>query len=161
MLSKPPSSHPEIPKSRRLALLTRARNPSRFVRLLYLHPSLAELQPNGSIGESVDETLVDASYFFTEKRWREYQQGLGPMRIVMTPTSRPHIQLAPLGLSHLIKMVVLPSLPQLVVAPTSWQDEVVISHMGAGYWAEAWNPKASILNCIWKKLRKREKTYAV
>ncbi|KAK1229153.1 hypothetical protein PQX77_007725 [Marasmius sp. AFHP31] len=85
MLSKPPSSHPEIPSSRRglgLTLLTRTRNPSKLARLLYLNPSLApHTFLSGSnaevIGEKHGEEMVDPSYFFTERRWKEHRRGLG------------------------------------------------------------------------------------
>ncbi|KAF8647072.1 hypothetical protein AX16_006907 [Volvariella volvacea WC 439] len=85
MLSKPPASHPEIPSSRRglgLTLLTRARNPSKLARALYLSPTLApHAFLSGStaeaISESLGETLVDPSYFFTEHRWKEHRTGLG------------------------------------------------------------------------------------
>lgn len=85
MLSKPPASHPSIPKSRRgaaITLLTRARNPSKLARTMYLHP---ELVPHAflsgstaeEIGRTLGEELVDPSYFFTEHRWREHRRGLG------------------------------------------------------------------------------------
>jgi len=85
MVSKPPASHPDIPSSRRglgLTLLTRAKNPSHLVRALYLEPSLApHTFLSGAtaeqLGESLGETLVDPSYFFTEHRWREHRRGLG------------------------------------------------------------------------------------
>ncbi|KAJ2917542.1 hypothetical protein MD484_g2840, partial [Candolleomyces efflorescens] len=85
MLSKPPGSHPAIPKSRRgaaLTLLTRARNPSKLARAIYLHPELVQHAfVSGStaedIGAKLGEELVDPSYFFTEHRWREHRKGLG------------------------------------------------------------------------------------
>jgi beta-aspartyl-peptidase (threonine type) len=85
MLSKPPSSHPTIPQSRRgaaLTLLTRARNPSQLARAIYLHPELVQHAfMSGStaedIGAKLGEELVDPSYFFTEHRWREHRRGLG------------------------------------------------------------------------------------
>ncbi|KAJ2933227.1 hypothetical protein H1R20_g3814, partial [Candolleomyces eurysporus] len=96
MLSKPPSSHPAIPKSRRgaaLTLLTRARNPSKLARTIYLHPELVgHAFMSGStaeqIGERLGEELVDPSYFFTEHRWREHRRGLGlPEEPIPNPTS--------------------------------------------------------------------------
>src|SRR5258708_14197147 len=85
MLTKPPSSSPEIPASRRglgLTLLTRTKNPSQVVRALYLSPALAPHSfLSGStaenIAESLGQTLVDPSYFFTEHRWEEHRRGLG------------------------------------------------------------------------------------
>ncbi|EGN99625.1 hypothetical protein SERLA73DRAFT_134933 [Serpula lacrymans var. lacrymans S7.3] len=98
MVSKPPSSHPQIPSSRRgtsLTLLTRARNPSHLARALYLAPDLA---PHPMLSGSAAETLgaehlgvdiVDPSYFWTEARWREHRRGLGlPEEPVQYP--RPH-----------------------------------------------------------------------
>ncbi|KAF8514196.1 hypothetical protein BU17DRAFT_94683 [Hysterangium stoloniferum] len=85
MLSKPPTSHPNIPATRRgmsLTLLTHAKNPSQLVRALYLHPELvphAALSgaPAEDIGAQLGETLVDPSYFYTENRWKEHRRGLG------------------------------------------------------------------------------------
>jgi len=85
MLSKPPSTHPSIPSTRRglgLSLLTRAKNPSKLARALYLHPEHA---PHAflsgttaeDIGHNLGEELVDSSYFYTEHRWREHRRGLG------------------------------------------------------------------------------------
>ncbi|PPQ99735.1 hypothetical protein CVT24_009718 [Panaeolus cyanescens] len=82
MLSKPP---PHIPATRRglgLTLLTRAKNPSSLVRALYLQPDLAPHTflsgaTAENIGASLGETLVDPSYFFTERRWREHRRGIG------------------------------------------------------------------------------------
>lgn len=82
---KPLSSSPEIPASRRglgLTLLTRTKNPSQVLRALYLSPSLAPHSfLSGSTAEnladSLGETLVDPSYFFTEHRWKEHRRGLG------------------------------------------------------------------------------------
>lgn len=86
MLSKPPLTHPEILHSRRGAaatLLMRIRNPSQLVRALYLAPQITphvflssgEAERIGS--EALGQTLVDPSYFWTEKRWREHRRGLG------------------------------------------------------------------------------------
>lgn len=86
MLSKPPSTHPHVPSSRRgfsLTLLTRTRNPSQLARALYLSPFLApHVMLSGSTAEAIGEenfgiTLVDPSYFYTENRWREHRKGLG------------------------------------------------------------------------------------
>ncbi|KAJ3548393.1 hypothetical protein NMY22_g1273 [Coprinellus aureogranulatus] len=85
MLSEPPSSHPSIPPSRRglgLTLLTRARNPSKHARALYLRPDLVPHTfisgaPAEDIAASLGEEIVDPAYFFTEHRWREHRRGLG------------------------------------------------------------------------------------
>ncbi|KAK2467796.1 hypothetical protein APHAL10511_000091 [Amanita phalloides] len=85
MLSKPPSSHPEISPTRRgfsLSLLTRVKNPAKLARALYLSPDkVPHAFLSGSnaeaLAESLGEALVDPSYFFTEHRWREHRRGLG------------------------------------------------------------------------------------
>jgi beta-aspartyl-peptidase (threonine type) len=158
MLSKPPSSHPEIPKSRRgisLALLTRARNPSRFVRSLYLHPSLA---PHAflsgataeSIGESLGEILVDPSYFFTEKRWREHRRGLGlPEEPLPYEDDRHAAHTAPTTYPYPTGTVGAVALDQAgcisVLTSTGGRTNKLVGrigdtpHMGAGFWAEEWN----------------------
>jgi hypothetical protein len=91
MLSKPPTTHPAIPITRRglsLALLTRTRNPSKLAHALYLSPDLAphaflsgeytEIDLNGRLKDrGMEVALVDPSYFWTEGRWREHRRGLG------------------------------------------------------------------------------------
>ncbi|KAK0461403.1 nucleophile aminohydrolase [Desarmillaria tabescens] len=85
MLSRPPSTHPEILTTRRglgLTLLTCIRNPSQLVRSLYLSSSKA---PHVFLSAAHAEELavqqgfelVDASYFFSLKRWKEHREGLG------------------------------------------------------------------------------------
>ena len=85
MLSKPPASHPEVPASRRsfaLTLLTRARNPIKLARALYLaHDSTPHTLLSGSaaehLGKKLGEELTEPAYFFTLRRWREHRRGLG------------------------------------------------------------------------------------
>jgi len=98
MLSRPPSSHPTIPSSRRglsLTLLTRTRNPSHLARAMYLSPTLA---PHATLSgptaeeigqESLGIELVDPSYFFTETRWREHRKGLGLPEEPLPPGHTP------------------------------------------------------------------------
>ncbi|PVG03159.1 L-asparaginase [Serendipita vermifera] len=87
MLSKAPSTHPEIPSTRRgfsATLLTQTKNPSQLVRGLYLRPDIA---PHAFLSGSTAEVelghhllgteLVDPYYYFTEHRWREHRRGLG------------------------------------------------------------------------------------
>ncbi|KAH6901089.1 asparaginase [Coprinopsis sp. MPI-PUGE-AT-0042] len=126
-LSKPPSSHPNIPSTRlctSLTLLTRVKNPSKLARAIYLaapregdptrstvsedhvpesssragdqvppaatkivdddtppsipHPFLSgPYADSDSLANQLGIELVDSSYFFTERRWREHRQGLG------------------------------------------------------------------------------------
>lgn len=97
MLSKPPASHPDVPASRRgfsLTLLTRARNPSKVARALYLSPHLAPHtllsgSTAESIGEKLGEELVDPSYFWTEARWREHRRNLGLPETPFPPGTAP------------------------------------------------------------------------
>src|ERR1700748_565553 len=86
MLSKPPPTQPDLPPSRRgisVTLLTHIRNPSQLVRALYLspkdapHPFLSGQEVERIASEDLGISLVDPSYFFTEKRWREHRRGLG------------------------------------------------------------------------------------
>jgi beta-aspartyl-peptidase (threonine type) len=87
MLSKPPASksHPEVPPSRRtfaLTLLTRARNPIKLARALYLaHDLTPHTLLSGSaaehLAEKLGEELTEPAYFFTLRRWREHRRGLG------------------------------------------------------------------------------------
>ncbi|KAG2024074.1 L-asparaginase [Coprinopsis cinerea AmutBmut pab1-1] len=91
MLSKPPASYPGIPSSRRgsaLTLLTRAKNPAKVARAIYLNPSVSpHVFLSGAqaeeIGASLGETLVDPSYFYTERRWKEHRRGLGLPEMVV------------------------------------------------------------------------------
>lgn len=181
MLSKPPSSYPEIPNSRRgisLALLTRTKNPCRFVRSLYLDPSLA---PHAflsgataeSMGESVGEALADPSYFFTAKRWREHRRGLGlPEEPLPYDNDRDDLCIPSTHCSFPFGTVGAVALDQdgciAVLTSTGGRTNKLVGrigdtpHMGAGFWAEEWNPKVSILERIWKKLKKeKDEPYAI
>ncbi|KAH6901094.1 L-asparaginase [Coprinopsis sp. MPI-PUGE-AT-0042] len=126
-LSKPPSNHPNIPSNRlctSLTLLTKAKNPYKLARAIYLaspregdptrstvsedhvpesssaagdrvppattnivdddtppsipHPFLSgPYADSDALANQLGIELVDPSYFFTERRWREHRQGLG------------------------------------------------------------------------------------
>jgi len=182
MLSKAPASHPEIPNNRRgisLALLTRVKNPARLVRSLYLEPSLAPHpflsgKAAESLGESLGEELVDPSYFFTERRWREHRRGLGlPEEPLPYPDDKESVCTMPPAYSYPTGTVGAVALDEdgciAVLTSTGGRTNKLVGrigdtpHMGAGFWAEEWKPKSfSFVKRLWQKLsmRKRE-AYAV
>ena len=157
MLSKPPSSHPEIPSTRRglgLTLLTRAKNPSHLVRALYLSPSLAPHTflsgaTAENIGQSLGETLVDSSYFFTSARWREHRRGLGLPEEPL-PHHGSHSEPEPCPMDQLptgtVGAVAL-DVDGCIAALTSTggrTNKLVgrvgdTPSMGSGFWAEEWS----------------------
>lgn len=108
MLSKPPSNHPSISPARRglaLTLLTRARNPIKVARSIYLSPSLdPHAMLSGStaeqMGSRLGQELVEPSYFFTEARWREHRRGLGLPELPYPPgtAENPFEEYGPLDL---------------------------------------------------------------
>lgn len=155
MLSKPPASHPEIPPTRRglgLTLLTRAKNPSQLVRALYLQPALAPHTflsgaTSENIGQSLGETVVDPSYFFTEHRWREHRHGLGlpeePLPHSDTDSESPYpMDQLPTGTVGAVAL----DIHGCVVALTSTggRTNKLVGRigdtpvMGSGFWAEEW-----------------------
>ncbi|EJU05576.1 N-terminal nucleophile aminohydrolase [Dacryopinax primogenitus] len=89
MLSKPPSAAvgpAPIPPTRRgisVTLVRRAKNPIQLARALYLNPQATpHSMMSGPAAEELGAAfggpkLVDPSYFWTEKRWREHRRGLG------------------------------------------------------------------------------------
>jgi len=161
MLSKPPSTHPDIPPSRRgisATLLTHIRNPSQLVRALYLsprdapHPFLSGREVERIASEDLDISLVDPSYFFTEKRWREHRRGLGlpeePLPNGESSESLPDdfdIESLPKGT---VGAVALDSSGCIaVLTSTGGKTNKLVGrigdtpHMGAGFWASEWTPK--------------------
>jgi beta-aspartyl-peptidase (threonine type) len=169
MLSKPPASHPSIPPTRRglgVTLLTRARNPSHFIRALYLSPSSA---PHAflsgataeSIGASLGAQLVDPSYFFTEHRWREHRQGLGlpedplPQQPNLEPVSIPPIDHFPTGTVGAIALDIRGCIA--VLTSTGGKTNKLVGRvgdtpcMGSGYWAEGWKTQGGIQR-LWAKI---------
>ena len=168
MLSKPPASHPEIPPSRRglgLTLLTRARNPSKHARALYLRPDLVRHtfvsgEAAQNMGSSLGEELVDPTYFFTEHRWREHRRGLGlpeePLpasnlidlddreRDQNSNTEGPYpLDLMPKGTVGAVALDVRGCIA--AVTSTGGQTNKLPGRigdtplMGAGFWAEEWD----------------------
>ncbi|KAF9007985.1 asparaginase, partial [Cyathus striatus] len=174
MLSKPPASHPDIPSSRRglgITLLTRARNPSHLARALYLSPSLApHTFLSGAtaeqIGESLGETLVDPSYFYTEHRWREHRRGLGlpeePLPYPSNGSTVPLDQL-PTGTVGAVALDIRGCIAALT--STGGRTNKLVGRigdtplMGGGFWAEKWS-SSGWFRKTWDKIRCR-RTHAV
>lgn len=159
MLTKPPSSSLEIPASRRglgLTLLTRTKNPSQVVRALYLSPALAPHSfLSGStaetIAESLGQTLVDPSYFFTEHRWKEHRRGLGlpdePLQADYTDYPNgvnlpPPLDQLPTGTVGAVALDMNGCIATLT--STGGRTNKLVGRvgdtpvMGAGFWAEEW-----------------------
>ncbi|KAH6901107.1 L-asparaginase [Coprinopsis sp. MPI-PUGE-AT-0042] len=162
-LSKPPASHPKIPSNRlctSLTLLTRAKNPSKLARAIYLaapregDPS-RPYTDSDTLANQLDIELVDPSYFFTERRWREHRQGLG---LPAEPRpGRPHLpsQLADPSNSDLppqgtVGAIAL-DIRGCVVAVTSTGGKTNklpgrigdTPVMGCGFWAGEWDDPSS------------------
>ncbi|KAF7983282.1 hypothetical protein HWV62_22932 [Athelia sp. TMB] len=160
MLSKPPSSHPEISASRRgfgLTLLTQTRNPSQLARAFYLSPDLVpHTMLSGPSAEKASEAelgfkLVDPSYYFTEGRWREHRRGLG---LPEEPLPNGHQDSESCGADneHLDKLptgtvgAVALDIRGCIAAVTSTggkTNKLVgrvgdTPQMGSGFWAEEW-----------------------
>ena len=170
MLSKPPTTHPYLPSTRRgfsAALLTRTKNPSKLVEALYTRPDLApHALLSGSTAEielgheRLETELVDPSYFFTEKRWKEHRRGLGlpeegctipPLysstsaeTLADTDASTP-LDLMPQGT---VGAVALDSYGCIaVVTSTGGKTNKLVGRigdtpsMGSGFWADEWTNK--------------------
>lgn len=171
MLSKPPSTHPEIPTNRRgfaLTLLTHTRNPCHLARTLYLspkstpHPFLSSSYAE-SIGTSLGVPTVPSSYFFTEARWREHRRGLGlpeePLPEGHTPASPPeplNLDQMPTGTVGAVALDVRGCI--CAVTSTGGRTNKQVGrvgdtpHMGSGFWAEEWKVKG-LLRRTWNKFR--------
>lgn len=160
MLTKPPVSYGNIPETRRglsITLITRAKNPSKLVRELYLHPDVVP-HPMVSgvtaedIGASLGVELVDPSYFYTERRWKEHRQGLGlPEEPLPYPTDGganvipvPLDQL-PTGTVGAVALDIRGCIATLT--STGGRTNKLVGRigdtpiMGAGFWAEEWKTK--------------------
>jgi L-asparaginase / beta-aspartyl-peptidase len=179
MLSKPPASTTEITPTRRgigVSLLTRVKNPSSLVRALYMSPSLAPhtflsgTTPE-DLGESLGQTLVDPSYFFTEHRWREHRRGLG-----LPEEPLPHhddatcltgtlpLDQLPTGTVGAVALDVHGCIVSLT--STGGRTNKLVGRigdtpiMGAGFWAEEWKPSGWFRN-FWSNFTKQSPTTAV
>ena len=179
MLSKPPSSHPEIPSSRRglgLTLLTRTKNPTHLVRALYLSPLLAPHtflsgETAEEIGESLGEILVDPSYFYTDHRWREHRRGLGlpedpPPNIPEPgPSFSSQLDQLPTGTVGAVALDVRGCIASLT--STGGRTNKLVGRigdtplMGAGFWAEEWNEDSGWVRRCWNKFRGYQSKRAV
>ncbi|KAJ3574644.1 hypothetical protein NP233_g1618 [Leucocoprinus birnbaumii] len=161
MLSKPPASHPHISATRRgvsATLLTKVKNPSQLVRALYLNPGHVE-HPfvSGSaaeeLGASLGAALVDPSYFYTERRWREHRRGLGlpeePLPYPSDDTNEklPPIDQLPKGTVGAVALDIRGCIAALT--STGGRTNKLVGrigdtpHMGSGFWAEEWKPTSS------------------
>ncbi|TFK23734.1 N-terminal nucleophile aminohydrolase [Coprinopsis marcescibilis] len=155
MLSKPPSSHPTIPATRRgaaLTLLTRAKNPAQLARAIYLNPSsvphvFLSGAPAEVIGENLGETLVDSSYFFTGRRWREHRRALGLPEEPFPPhldggEKEDENDLLPKGTVGAVALDIRGCIA--AVTSTGGRTNKIPGRigdtplMGAGFWAEEW-----------------------
>jgi beta-aspartyl-peptidase (threonine type) len=180
MLSKPPSTHPNIPASRRgfaCTLLTRAKNPSQLVRALYLAPTAVEhpflsAATAEDIGSELGQELVDPSYFFTENRWREHRRGLGlpeePLPAHPEEGEKEDVEEAldvlPTGTVGAVALDMRGAI--VAVTSTGGRTNKLVGrigdtpHMGAGFWAEEWE-ETGTLRRAWLRATGAEMTQAV
>ncbi|KAI0082020.1 asparaginase [Panus rudis PR-1116 ss-1] len=179
MLSKPPSTHPNIPSYRRgfgLTLLTHTRNPSHLARALYLASTAApHTMLSGSTAEELGKELgvpmVDRRYFFTEARWREHRRGLGlPEEPLPYPPEGDEDEDEELKVS-------LDQLPTGTVGAVALDINGCIAactstggrtnklvgrigdtpSMGSGFWAEEWRVKGWVRRALNILTRKSDK----
>ncbi|KDQ21827.1 hypothetical protein BOTBODRAFT_214359 [Botryobasidium botryosum FD-172 SS1] len=181
MLSKPPASHPSIPATRRgfaLTLLTRVRNPSKVARALYLSPDLVpHVLLSGSnaehIGEQLGEQLVDPSYFWTEKRWKEHRSALGLPETPYPPgtspspdePTSPFLDQLPTGTVGAIALDARGCI-SCVTSTGGITNKLVgrigdTPSMGSGFWAEQWEVRGRLRRAWRKMLGKRERAVGV
>lgn len=182
MLSRPPSTHPSIPPTRRgvgITLLSHARNPSKLARALYLSPTTApHTMFSGTaaeaLGESLGAELVDESYFFTEQRWREHRRGLGlpeePLPYPSKPghggedNSRVPLDQLPTGTVGAVALDVRGCIA--AVTSTGGRTNKLVGRvgdtpsMGAGFWAEEWTVKGWTRR-VWRRVVGKSKQVAV
>ena len=167
MVSNPPVTHSHLPITRRgfsATLLTCAKNPSKLVEALYTRPDLA---PHAFLSGSTAEVelghkilgteVVDASYYFTEARWKEHRRGLGlPEEVLIHPCSSKEtlteadpFDLMPKGTVGAVALDAYGSIS--VVTSTGGKTNKLVGRigdtpsMGSGFWAEEWTVKKSYL----------------
>lgn len=168
MVSRPPSSLPDVPPSRRgfsATLLTRTKNPSLLVQGLYSRPDIA---PHAFLSGSTAEIelghnllgteLVDPSYFWTEQRWREHRRGLGlpeeplPHHVLSGDLPEPSLDLMPTGTVGAVALDCEGCIT--VVTSTGGKTNKLVGRigdtpsMGSGFWAEEWTVKTN----FWRRL---------
>ncbi|KIO34107.1 hypothetical protein M407DRAFT_17019 [Tulasnella calospora MUT 4182] len=178
MVTRPPSSHPEIPESRRgmaLMLITHLRNPSKAARALYLNPKLApHAALSGttaeSIAEGLGEELVDDSYYFTEERWRQHRRGLGLPDKPAPTTDNPdlvddsELDCLPKGTVGAVCLDLRGCIA--AVTSTGGKTNKLVGRIGdtptfgCGYWAEEWLTEGWFRR-IWRRLRGKGDLQAV
>ena len=176
MLSRPPSTRPSIPPTRRgvgITLLTHTRNPSKLARALYLAPDAApHTMFSGATAESLGAPfgieLVDESYFFTEHRWREHRRGLGlPEEPLPYPgDGHPQVPLdqLPTGTVGAVALDVRVCIAS--VTSTGGRTNKLVGRigdtpsMGSGFWAEEWTVKGWPRR-VWGHIRGKGKKIAV
>ncbi|EJD02791.1 N-terminal nucleophile aminohydrolase [Fomitiporia mediterranea MF3/22] len=178
MLSKPPTSHPDIPLNRRgmsLTLLTTTRNPASTARLLYLapestmHPFLSGTEAE-QVAQSLGDMPVDPSYFYTEARWREHRRGLG-----LPEEPLPHSpedsgsefdafdDTMPKGTVGAVALDMNGCIA--AVTSTGGRTNKLVGrigdtpHMGAGFWAGEWGVHG--LKKVWRKVTRKSTRRAV
>ncbi|KIK67095.1 hypothetical protein GYMLUDRAFT_69288 [Collybiopsis luxurians FD-317 M1] len=178
MLSKPPGSHPSIPPSRRgigLTLLTRIRNPCQLARKLYLTPTAApHTFLSGAnaetIAESLGFTLVDPSYFFSERRWKEHRKGLGLPEKPYPPGTEEEagtgesLDMYPTGTVGAVALDMRGCICS--VTSTGGRTNKLVGRIGdtpvmsAGYWAEEWVDTKSVgwFKKAWNAIIRKEDT---
>lgn len=181
MLSKPPASHPSVPATRRgfaLTLLTRARNPSKVARALYLSPdAVPHALLSGSaaehIGEKLGEEFVDPSYFWTEKRWKEHRSALGLPETPFPPgtspspdePSSPFLDQLPTGTVGAVALDARGCIS--CVTSTGGKTNKLVGRigdtpsMGSGFWAEQWEVRGRLRRAWRKIVGKRERAVGV
>jgi len=150
--------------------LTRAKNPSHLVRALYLtpdqvpHPFISGKTAE-DIGASLGQTLVDPSYFYTERRWREHRKGLGlPEEPLPYPSDGdgkvPLPDQLPKGTVGAVALDIRGCIACLT--STGGRTNKLVGrigdtpHMGSGFWAEEWqNPNSTWLQMLMNKITAR------
>jgi L-asparaginase / beta-aspartyl-peptidase len=144
--------------------MTRARNPSQLARLLYLaqdkdvpHPMLSGAAAE-DLGAKFGAELIDPSYFFTERRWREHRRGLGlPEEPVPYPdnTGTYALDLMPKGTVGAVALDVRGCIA--ACTSTGGRTNKLVGRvgdtpiMGSGFWAEEWHTKGFVRRA-WRKL---------
>jgi L-asparaginase / beta-aspartyl-peptidase len=162
-----------------VTLLGHVRNPSQLARALYLAPTAAPHTmlsglPAEKIAKELDVELVDASYFFTEARWREHRRGLGlPEEPLPYPGDKreeavggsdiPLDQL-PTGTVGAVALDIRGCIA--AVTSTGGRTNKLAGRIGdtpsmaAGFWAEEWRVEGS-LRRLWNQVRGKESKVAV
>ncbi|PFH51995.1 hypothetical protein AMATHDRAFT_2484 [Amanita thiersii Skay4041] len=173
MLSKPPASNTDISSTRRglaLTLLTRTKNPCKLAKALYLSPNLAPHpfiagETAEKLAESLGQELVEPSYYFTERRWREHRRGLGlpeePLpHGVPDKQSGESLGEYPKGTVGAVALDVRGCIT--AVTSTGGRTNKLVGRVGdtpifgGGFWAEEWKVRHSWTQKLWRKLKGKD-----